>query len=208
MFPLGSVLFPHMPLQLRVFEDRYLVMLSEIFVAGNLEFGTVLIERGQEVGGGERRFGFGTTAEILNLETAEGFIGLSALGRSRIEILDWNADEPYPNATIREVPDLEWDESLRDLRDRAEQVVRRTLTVGSEFANLQWPSDTQLSDEEVPSAWQLAGISPLTELDQLALLQSRTLKELLDSIIEFSLAAEERFRIGWVDDEDDDERFS
>ena len=25
MFPLGSVLFPHMPVALRVFEDRYLV---------------------------------------------------------------------------------------------------------------------------------------------------------------------------------------
>ena len=30
MFPLGSVLFPHMPLLLRVFEDRYLVMLSQL----------------------------------------------------------------------------------------------------------------------------------------------------------------------------------
>ena len=30
MFPLGSVLFPHMPLALRVFEERYRVMLARV----------------------------------------------------------------------------------------------------------------------------------------------------------------------------------
>jgi len=30
MFPLGSVLFPYMPLRLRVFEERYLIMLAEL----------------------------------------------------------------------------------------------------------------------------------------------------------------------------------
>ena len=30
MFPLGSVLFPYMPLRLRVFEERYLIMLTEL----------------------------------------------------------------------------------------------------------------------------------------------------------------------------------
>jgi Lon protease-like protein len=54
MFPLGSVLFPHMPLPLRVFEERYLVMLSRILADDPAEFGVVLIERGQEVGGGDR----------------------------------------------------------------------------------------------------------------------------------------------------------
>lgn len=58
MCPLGSVLFPYLqlPLQLRVFEERYLVMLSRILVNEPAEFGVVLIERGQEVGGGEQRF--------------------------------------------------------------------------------------------------------------------------------------------------------
>ena len=30
MFPLGSVLFPYMPLRLRVFEERYLIMLADL----------------------------------------------------------------------------------------------------------------------------------------------------------------------------------
>ena len=53
MFPLGTVLFPHMPLRLRVFEQRYLVMLSDLLQSQTAEFGVVLIDRGQEVGGGE-----------------------------------------------------------------------------------------------------------------------------------------------------------
>ncbi|MDQ1570131.1 MAG: uncharacterized protein QOF79_805, partial [Actinomycetota bacterium] len=64
MFPLGSVLFPYMPVVLSVFEDRYLVMLSRILQDEPSEFGVVLIERGQEVGGGEHRFTFGTVAQI------------------------------------------------------------------------------------------------------------------------------------------------
>ena len=30
MFPLGTVLFPHTPLALRIFEERYLVMLGRL----------------------------------------------------------------------------------------------------------------------------------------------------------------------------------
>lgn len=51
MFPLGSVLFPHMPLPLRLFEPRYLKMLGDLLEQPDPEFGVVLIERGHEVGG-------------------------------------------------------------------------------------------------------------------------------------------------------------
>ena len=53
MFPLGSVLFPAMPLALRVFEERYLKMMGAILDQEPSEFGVVLIERGSEVGGRE-----------------------------------------------------------------------------------------------------------------------------------------------------------
>ena len=86
MFPLGSVLFPHMPLSLRIFEERYVVMLSRVLQEDVSEFGVVLIERGQEVGGGEHRFGIGTVARIVQLEASEGFIGLVAEGERRIRV--------------------------------------------------------------------------------------------------------------------------
>ena len=68
MFPLGTVLFPHMGLPLHVFEARYQALTRDC-LDGNGEFGVVLIERGSEVGGGDTRFGVGTVALIA--EAAE-----------------------------------------------------------------------------------------------------------------------------------------
>ena len=56
MFPLSSVLMPYMPLPLRIFESRYLVMLGRLLDDDDPQFGVVLIERGPEAGGGEQRF--------------------------------------------------------------------------------------------------------------------------------------------------------
>src|SRR2546423_12883872 len=64
MFPLGNVLFPHGQLPLHIFEPRYRA-LAETCLAGDGEFGVVLIERGSEVGGGDTRFTIGTVARIV-----------------------------------------------------------------------------------------------------------------------------------------------
>ena len=49
----------------------------------------------------------------------------------------------------------------------------------------------ELANEPLAAAWQLAAIAPLEQLDQVALLRSTTTKQLLDSTIELTLAAEE-----------------
>ena len=41
LFPLRTVLFPGMPLPLRIFEERYKVMVRELLATGG-EFGVVL----------------------------------------------------------------------------------------------------------------------------------------------------------------------
>ena len=138
MFPLGSVLFPAMPLPLRVFEPRYLAMLQDILPAQPAEFGVVLIERGQEVGGGEKRFDVGVVAQVADLKVGDGFIGLIAEGTRRFEVGDWLAEDPYPLASVRELPALEWDDDLRERRDQTEMLVRRTLARSSEFEDLVW----------------------------------------------------------------------
>src|SRR3978361_194548 len=94
MFPLGSVLFPSMPLPLRVFEPRYLAMLSEILPDEPSEFAVVLIERGSEVGGGEHSFPIGTIAQITDLDAAEDFIVLVAEGTHRIQVESWLGGDP------------------------------------------------------------------------------------------------------------------
>jgi len=200
MFPLGSVLFPHMPLLLRVFEDRYLTMLSQILQNEPSEFGVTLIERGQEVGGGEQRFSVGTVAQITQLDANEGFVVLVAEGDRRVRVDEWLDDDPFPRATVSAVADLVWHTDLQPLRDRAEVSVRRALAMASEFADQVWPPDTELSDDPVVACWQLAAIAPLGALDQVALLQCESLEQLLSTLIERTLEAEQMLQALWPDD--------
>jgi uncharacterized protein len=189
MFPLGTVLFPHMPLRLRVFEERYLIMLSGLLKRGNLRFGVVLIERGHEVGGGEQRFGSGTIAEVLQVTADQGLVNLAARGANRIEVIDWLDDDPHPRADVRVLPDLLWFHGLEALLEKADRVVRRSLAVATEFTDNVWPADIQLSAHPVEAAWQLAGIAPISAIDQLTLLQSATLEQLLTRLIDLTEAS-------------------
>ncbi len=202
MFPLGSVLFPSMPTALRVFEERYIVMLSTILGDEPPEFGIVLIERGSEVGGGEQRFPIGTVAQITRVETSEGFIGLIAQGDRRVEVVSWLDDDPYPRAEVRDVPELVWDDEQQPLLDRAEQLVRRTIARASEFVEQQWPADIELGDDPVQACWQLAGIAPLGALDQVRLLRAGSVVELLSALIEATEGAAEMLTMTGPDDDD------
>jgi Lon protease-like protein len=200
MFPLGSVLFPHMPLPLRVFEERYLVMLSRILPNEPSEFGVVLIERGQEVGGGEKRFTIGTVAQIDQLDATEDFVVLVAHGQRRIEILEWLDEDPYPTARVRELPELEWSDDLLPLRQQAEEAVRRTLRVATEFSDELWSADVEISADPAAAAWQLAAIAPVGPLDQIALLRSATMESLFSGLIELMESREESFRAPWPEE--------
>lgn len=182
MFPLGSVLFPAMPLALRVFEQRYLTMLQDLLDAEPAEFGVVLIERGQEVGGGEHSFSIGTVARIAEISPSDGFIGVMAAGQERLEVVEWLADSPYPLARVRRLPELEWDDACGVRREQTELLVRRTLARASEFEEHMWPSTTELAEDPVAGLWQLAAIAPIGPLDQLRLLGAATVRELLDSM--------------------------
>ena len=205
MFPLGSVLFPHMPLPLRVFEERYLVMLAQILQDDPSEFGVVLIERGQEVGGGEHRFAVGTVAQITELEGGDGFVAVLAQGARRVEIEEWLDDDPFPRAVVRELEPLTWSSDLAPLFERAERAVRRALAMASEFSDQQWAADVAISDDPFEAAWQLAAISPLSELDQITLLRSTSFAQRLELTIELTVATERLFIEQAAADDDGEE---
>jgi Lon protease-like protein len=190
MFPLGSVLFPKMPLPLRIFEPRYLAMLGSILAHEPSEFGVVLIERGNEVGGGDQRMGIGTVAQIVELDTSAEAVLVVALGGRRFEVTEWHPDDPFPQAEVRPVPELEWSDDLAPLRDRAEGVVRRALARATEWGEAGWPADVELADDPVSAAWQLAAVAPLGPLDQVALLRSTSAEQLLHRTIDLVTAVQ------------------
>src|SRR5436853_5226207 len=119
MFPLGTVLFPHALLPLRVFEPRYRVMTERVLRAER-EFGVVLIERGSEVGGGDTRFDVGTVAQIVRAQQlGDGGYLLATVGIRRLRVVRWLPDDPYPQAEVVDLPDAGPESGAHAARDRA-----------------------------------------------------------------------------------------
>ena len=194
MFPLGSVLIPAMPLSLRIFEERYLKLLGDLVTSDQPEFGVVLIERGAEIGGGEKRMNLGTVATVTDIGTTEQFYGLESFGSKRFRVNAWLPDDPYPLADIDFLPDLIWDDSLMPARVHLETKVRQLLAFASEFGDLQYGPDTAISDDPMDACWQLAGVLPVGPLDQIDLLGCASADELIQRTYEIVKTADETLK--------------
>jgi uncharacterized protein len=191
MFPLGSVLLPAMPLPLRIFEQRYLKLLGDLLASDKPEFGVVLIERGKEVGGGEKRMSIGTIASVTEIGTTQEFLGLESYGSQRFRVNAWLPDDPYPLADIDLLPDLIWDDSLLPAKAHLETKVRQLLAFVSEFGNLQFGADIEFSEDPMEACWQMAGVLPVGPLDQIDLLSSQSADELISRTYEIVKTANE-----------------
>ncbi len=204
MFPLGSVLFPGMPLTLHVFEARYRALVAAC-VAGaergeSPEFGVVLIERGTEVGGGDQRFAVGTVARLTQVaELPDGRYATMAVGTRRVAVRSWLAEDPFPRAEVEALDEAHFDRSLDGpLLERAEEQVRRCLVLKHQLGEPAFPANVELDADPAAAAWQLAAIAPVGELDQLGLLGSPSCTELLSQLhdLAFEEAAVLAFRVG------------
>jgi len=194
MFPLDSVLLQGMPMPLRIFEERYLKLLGDLVTQENPEFGVVLIERGSQVGGGDKRMNIGTIASVTDIGTSEQFYGLESVGTQRFRVNAWLPDDPYPIADIDFLPDLIWEETLMPVRVHLETKARQLLAFASEFGDLQYGADVVLSDDPIDACWQLAGILPIGSLDQADLLECRSAEELLSRTYEIVKSADVALR--------------
>lgn len=190
MFPLGSVLFPHVALPLRVFEPRYLTMVGRLLDEEEPEFGVVLIERGHEAGGGDQRASVGTMARLVNVAAGAQDLTIIGVGTRRFTVERWLDDDPYPQAELTPLPELEWSEDLVPLRVEAEEVVRGAIAVAEPDAD----ADIELAEDPVAAVWQLAAIAPLGSYDKYTLLRSTSMEALLRQTIELTRDAEQLWR--------------
>ena len=190
MFPLGSVLFPFVPIPLRVFEPRYLRMVGRLLDEDEpgFEFGVVLIERGPEAGGGDQRASVGTMARLVSAAAGADDLLIVGVGTRRFTVDRWVDENPYPRAELSMLPELEWSEALAPLWAEAEAVVRRVI---ARVAEPDSDADVELSDDPVAAAWQLAALAPLGEYDRYTLLRSTSMGSLLRQTIDLTLEAEE-----------------
>jgi ATP-dependent Lon protease len=170
MFPLGMVLFPGQILPLHVFEPRYRAMVQDC-LAGDGQFGVVLIERGSEVGGQDVRTDVGTMARILETqELPDGRWVLASVGVERIEVERWLPDDPYPMAEAQPWPDDPPDGDLSDAYEHATALLRRALGLQAELGEATVPSTVPLAEDPASGSFHVAALAPIGPLDQQRLL--------------------------------------
>lgn len=170
MFPLGSVVFPYTAVPLRVFEPRYQHLLDDV-LNGDRTFGSVLIERGPEVGGGDERFSVGTRVRVARVSRLpEGDHRLIVVaGTQRIRVERWLDDEPYPTAEVDLHPDADEDVPP-ELMKEVWSEVRRVMALASELGADTADITATLSDNPLAASYQASALTPVTPLDAYALL--------------------------------------
>ncbi len=89
LFPLSTVLFPGGPLPLRIFESRYIDMISHC-MKNDVAFGVLLIREGKESGPATTH-DVGTLARITDwYQGSDGLLGVTAIGEQRFRLLSSN----------------------------------------------------------------------------------------------------------------------
>ncbi len=127
LFPLNTVLFPHMPAGLHIFEERYREMIRDCQEQGT-SFGVIGIREGLEVGRAAFPFSVGTLAQIHELEALDdGRFNLMVAGASRFRVESLALDRSYLVGSIRYLQDTRGDEAA------IPELARRTARAFSDY---------------------------------------------------------------------------
>ena len=110
IFPLRTILFPGSKLPLRIFEPRYLDMVSRC-MRSNGEFGIVLSRKVTQPGMLET-YATGTLATIIDWNQGDdGLLGITTLGTNKFELLSMTKQEDELN--IGEIKIIEKEEDFK-----------------------------------------------------------------------------------------------
>lgn len=104
LFPLEAVLFPGGPLPLRIFEPRYLDMVSQC-MREQSGFAVVLLGEGGEAGGATSFAATGTEARIVDFDRLEdGLLGISCIGRERVRVVEaWRGPDGLNRGRVLDI---------------------------------------------------------------------------------------------------------
>jgi Lon protease-like protein len=147
LFPLNTVLFPGMPLNLHIFEERYKRMMQAC-IESSQPFGVVLIKQGLEAHGPlAEPYEIGCSARVIEVEPlSEGRMNIVALGQERFRILAMNQEKGYLVGKVELYPLEEADKaSLLEAGTRLHPWVERYMDI------LNQASGTELESEYLPS---------------------------------------------------------
>ncbi len=146
LFPLNSVLFPEGPLPLRIFEPRYLDMVSTC-LRNDAGFGICLIESGAEVGPAAQTYEVGTLSKIVDWhQRHDGILGITVVGLQRFRILSRSVRpdqlsmamvELLPNENATELPE-EYIPMADFLRQLVRQVPHHFTELPVRYSDATW----------------------------------------------------------------------
>jgi hypothetical protein len=171
LFPLNTVLFPGGPLPLRIFEPRYLDMVSRC-LREQSGFAVVLLGEGEEAASATSFAATGTEARIVDFDRLEGnLLGISCIGRERVRVVEaWREADGLNRGRVLDIasdpvvplpPDQAW---------LSEVVMQAMPEAGDTYRHVERRED---------AAWvanRLAELLPLTLADK------QTLLELVDPL--------------------------
>lgn len=166
LFPLNAVLFPGGPMPLRIFEPRYLDMVSRC-MREQSGFAVVLIGDGEEASAATSFAATGTEARIVDFDRLEdGLLGISCLGRERVRIVEaWREPDGLNRGRVLDIPA---DPIVAVPEDQAwlTEVVKQVLPeAGDTYRHVERRDD---------AAWisnRLAELLPIALADKQALLE-------------------------------------
>jgi uncharacterized protein len=196
-FPLHTVLFPHLPLPIHVFEERYRAMAEAVMADGSPyagRFVVSMITDGREVGGDAVTPAIGTVCEVRSAERfPDGRWLLLVVGVARAHLSGVDRSGAYATVEAEELPEAEGSEAdgLRPAVQRAldaylatvKRYVARHASVGE---HVQEPPDVtatldqvlkpiHLPDDPVAASYAVAGVL------QVELVRKQQLLELPDA---------------------------
>ena len=158
LFPLGSVLFPGMLLNLHIFEERYKEMINTCLETRE-PFGVVLIKEGQEAFGPATPHMIGCTARIARMQPmSQGRMEIACIGQERFEIQSLVHDRPYlvGLVALRPIANPK-PEFTAQVALKLRPLVLRYLDILSQAGNTQLKI-ANLPDDHVEFAYMAASI--------------------------------------------------
>lgn len=194
-FPVGAAYIPGDAVILRVFEERYLLMMKHV-LESTRQFVSVLIAAGSEVGGEDQRFNTGVLVEVDHVEPSDFGVMVYAHAAHAVTITNWNNEFIYPRAQVVQhhvdATLSESEEVKKSLRDIASQIDSLfTLMDSHNIAHPHVPGGAEsvlfFGDEDSNSEavlWSLLRLLPCGPLARFEVLALTSLTSRASRIVE------------------------
>lgn len=188
LFPLNTVLFPGMTMQLHAFEDRYRALVHHLLTVPDRTqrlFGVVAIREGYEVGshGGQSVHRVGCVAQMTSVTPSEdGTFDIEIVGRERFHLQSLDTSGPYLVGRVETAADTA-DPAARPGGSPTQAMrARETFTVYRERLSELRGAEVlavELPEDPVYLSYTLAATCLLTVRERQALLETGSADERL-----------------------------